>query len=147
MPGVYKHVAFDIDVYALDMAAGGRLEHVNAMVAQATLDYPGPQGALESITLYDVSMDNGIAIVDYDENAGKMRIIYLKNGNGIIESPAEVSEHYTEAPPEVLERQLSPLLAKRENPRIFVVSSATYYDNSRLVKLMLMDTFLKVFER
>jgi hypothetical protein len=144
--GFHKHINFNIDLYEIDMEGGWQLTRMNSLQnVDASLDYPGPAGALEAITLYDVNLENGVAVVQYNEESKNMRIIYLRGKGGLIETPIEVGSYYQRMNKENILPQLSPLLEKKENPRLFIVSTATYYDNSIQVKLMLMDTFLKVF--
>lgn len=146
MAGFHKHINFNIDLYEIDMEGGWQLTRMNSLQnVDASLDYPGPAGALEAITLYDVNLENGVAVVQYNEESKNVHIIYLKGKGGLIETPVEVGSYYQRMNKENIMQQLSPLLEKKENPRLFIVSTATYYDNTIQVKLMLMDTFLKIF--
>jgi hypothetical protein len=144
--GVHKHINFNIDIYEIDMEEGWQLSHTNSFQgADASLDYPGPAGVLEAITIYNVSLEDGIAAVQYNEESRKMHIIYLKGKSGLIETPIEIGGYYQRMNKEEIQRQLSPLLENKENPQLFVVSTATYYDNTIQAKLMVMDTFLRIF--
>ncbi|MCL5675106.1 MAG: hypothetical protein M1611_00660 [Candidatus Marsarchaeota archaeon] len=146
MAGFHKHINFNVDLYEIDMKEGWQLSHLNSLQnVDASLDYPGPAGALEAITLYNVSLENGVAVVQYNEESRKMSIVYLKGKGGLIETPVEIGGYYQRMNKESIQQQLSPILEKKENPQLFIVSTATYYDNSIQVKLMLMDVFLKVF--
>ena len=146
MAGVHKHINFNIDIYEINMEDGWQLSNINSFQgADASLDYPGPAGVLEAITIYNVSLEDGIAAVQYNEESRKMHIIYLKGKSGLIETPIEIGGYYQRMNKEEIQRQLSPLLEKKENPQLFVVSTATYYDNTIQAKLMVMDTFLRIF--
>ncbi len=146
MAGVHKHITFDIDLYEIDMEDGWRLSHLNSLHnVAASLDYPGPAGVLEAITIYDVSLENGVAVVQYNEESRKMHIVYLKGRGGLIETPIEIGGYYQRMNKENVLQQLSPMLEKKENPQLFVISTATYYDGSIQAKLMLMDASLHLF--
>ena len=146
MAGVHRHINFNIDLYEINMEGGWQLSNINSFQdADASLDYPGPAGVLEAITIYNVSLEDGIAAVQYNEESRKIHIIYLKGKSGLIETPIEIGGYYQRMNKEEIQRQLSPLLEKKENPQLFVVSTATYYDNTIQAKLMVMDTFLRIF--
>jgi hypothetical protein len=137
---------FDIDLYEIDMEGGWRLSHVNSLRGvDASLDYPGPAGVLEAITIYNVSLEDGVAVVQYNEGSRKMHIVYLKGRAGLIETPIEIGGYYQRMDKEKAQGQLLPLLERKENPQLFVISTATYYDNTIQAKLMVMDTCLRIF--
>jgi hypothetical protein len=137
MPNVSKFADFDIEAYELDLRDGISTRQLPSMNGvRASFDSPG--SAMSQITLYDVQLEPGLAVFDYNEQAKKANLVYIKGRDGVLESPAEVSAFYGKG----LGQKLAPLIFQNGRARIFIVSSIVMYDGSRLVKLGLTDSFI-----
>jgi hypothetical protein len=139
MPSVSKFTTFDVDLYELDLINSLDVKHILTMNGIRT-SFDSPGAGLAQITMYGAQIQSGLAVVDYSEETKKAKIIYIKGGNGMLESPAEVGPLYEKG----LGQKLAGLLPDRKAARLFIVSSLVMYDGTKLVKLVLTDALIDI---
>ncbi len=139
MPSVSKFTEFDVNVYEVELDNSEQTKLISSMnTIRASFDSPG--SAVSQITLYGIQLQPGIAAVGYDIGSKKANVVYIKGNNGLLESPAEVSDLYDSS----MVQRLLPLLFQKKSARLFVVSGISMYDGSKLTKLVVTDSFVKL---
>lgn len=123
---------------------GIRIEHLSTLEnIRATLRFYAER--LEMMILYSIELENGVAIVDYDDEFRKALILYVYNKDTRLSEVMEMGQLLDEKRLVDLRSRLDGMLFRKENPKLHIVDSYEPDSEEKLTKLLVTDFTLELY--